>query len=88
VLGEPCHVAPDERALLPLFAFELGDSGGPAADIEAEAAEVIGAGLDDRGEGRETQRNGDRDRPLVTKAGDVELQIPKLRQGSVVPSIL
>jgi len=56
--------------------------------IEAEAAEVIGAGRYERGEGRQTQRNGYRDRLLLTKAGDVELRIPKLRQGSFFPIIL
>jgi len=45
--------------------------------IEAEAAEVIGAGRYERGEGRQTQRNGYRDRLLLTKAGDVELRILK-----------
>jgi len=56
--------------------------------IEAEAAEVIGAGRYERGERRQTQRNGDRDRLLLTKAGEVELRILKLCQGSFFPSIL
>jgi hypothetical protein len=34
------------------------------------------------------QRNGARDPLLTTKAGDVELKIPKLRHGSFFPSIL
>jgi transposase-like protein len=37
---------------------------------------------------RTTHRNGNRSRPLSTKAGDVNLQIPKLRQGSFFPSLL
>jgi len=41
--------------------------------IDAEAAEVIGAGRDQRGKRRQTQRNGDRDRLALTKAGDGEL---------------
>jgi transposase-like protein len=56
--------------------------------IEAEATEHIGAARYERTESRTTQRNGHRDRLLATKAGDVELRIPKLRQGSFFPSIL
>jgi putative transposase len=56
--------------------------------IEAEATERIGAGRYERSDTRTTQRNGHRDRLLATKAGDVELRIPKLRQGSFFPSIL
>ena len=37
---------------------------------------------------RTTQRNGSRPRLLTTKAGDVELKIPKLRKGSFFPSVL
>ena len=56
--------------------------------IEAEAAEVIGAGRYERTASRTTERNGRRPRLLTTKAGDVELAIPKLRTGSFFPSIL
>ncbi len=56
--------------------------------IEAEATEHIGAGRYERIATRTTQRNGHRDRLLATKAGDVELKIPKLRHGSFFPSIL
>jgi len=35
-----------------------------------------------------TERNGHRTRTLTTKAGDLELVIPKLRKGSFFPSIL
>jgi putative transposase len=35
-----------------------------------------------------TERNGHRPRTLTTKAGDLELAIPKLRKGSFFPSIL
>jgi putative transposase len=56
--------------------------------IEAEAAEVIGASPYERSESRTNWRNGSRDRLLTTKAGDVELRIPKLRRGSFFPSIL
>ncbi len=56
--------------------------------IDVEATERIGAGRYERSESRTTQRNGHRERLLATKAGDVELRIPKLRQGSFFPSIL
>jgi putative transposase len=56
--------------------------------IEAEATEVIGAARYERTTTRTTQRNGHRDRQLSTQAGDVSLQIPKLRQGAFFPVIL
>jgi putative transposase len=56
--------------------------------IEAEATAFIGAGPHERSESRTTQRNGHRPRLLSTKAGDLELKIPKLRQGSFFPSLL
>ena len=56
--------------------------------IEAEAAEQIGAGRYERSTSRTTHRNGSRSRLLSTKAGDVELRIPKLREGSFFPALL
>jgi putative transposase len=56
--------------------------------IDAEATARIGAERFERTATRTTQRNGTRDRLLSTKAGDVELKIPKLRWGSFFPSIL
>ena len=56
--------------------------------IETEAAERIGAGRYQRTETRVTDRNGSRPRLLSTKAGDVQLSIPKLRKGSFFPVIL
>jgi putative transposase len=56
--------------------------------IDAEATEVIGAERYQRSDARTGWRNGSRDRLLATKAGDVELKIPKLRRGSFFPSIL
>ena len=50
--------------------------------IDAEATARIGADRFEWSSTRTTQRNGTRDRLLSTKAGDVELKIPKLRQGS------
>jgi putative transposase len=56
--------------------------------VEAEATEVIGAARYERSDARTTERNGHRQRTLSTKAGDVEVGIPKLRKGSFFPSIL
>jgi transposase-like protein len=56
--------------------------------IEVQATQAIGAGRYERSDGRVTERNGHRDRVLTTKAGDLELAIPKLRKGSFFPSIL
>ncbi len=56
--------------------------------IEAEATEVIGAGRYERSESRVNERNGARPRLLSTKAGDLELRVPKLRWGSYFPSLL
>ena len=56
--------------------------------IEAEAAQVIGAARYERTPERVTERNGARPRELMTKAGTVELAIPKLLTGSFFPSEL
>jgi putative transposase len=56
--------------------------------IEAEATQHIGARPYERSEQRTTHRNGSRSRLLSTKAGDVELRIPKLREGSFFPALL
>jgi putative transposase len=56
--------------------------------IELEAAQAIGAARYERTDERTTHRNGSRSRLLSTKAGDVELRIPKLRTGSFFPALL
>ncbi len=56
--------------------------------IEVQATQAIGAGRYERSDERVTERNGHRPRTLTTKAGDLELAIPKLRKGSFFPSIL
>jgi putative transposase len=56
--------------------------------IDAELTSVIGAGPWERSPDRTTQRNGYRPRTLSTTAGDLELRIPKLREGSFFPSLL
>jgi transposase-like protein len=56
--------------------------------IEQEVSEAIGAARYERTEARITHRNGSRSRLLSTKGGDVELRIPKLREGSFFPALL
>jgi putative transposase len=56
--------------------------------IDAELSEFIGAEPHERTPERTNQRNGSRARLLSTKAGDVELKIPKLRHGSFFPAVL
>ncbi|TQO19848.1 transposase-like protein [Rhodoglobus vestalii] len=56
--------------------------------INAEATAHIGADRFERNTDRTTQRNGTRPRLLSTTAGDLNLKIPKLRQGSFFPALL
>jgi putative transposase len=56
--------------------------------IDAEATQHCGARPYERTEQRTAHRNGTRSRLLSTKAGDVELWIPKLREGAFFPSLL
>jgi putative transposase len=56
--------------------------------IDAELTATIGAAPHERTGTRTNQRNGSRARLLSTKAGDVDLAIPKLRTGSFFPSVL
>src|SRR3954468_4280137 len=57
--------------------------------MELEVSELIGAGRGERRpEERATQRNGYRSRRWDTRAGEINLGIPKLRQGSNVPWFL
>src|SRR3954471_7596706 len=57
--------------------------------MEAEVAELIGAELGERRpDDRATHRNGYRARRWGTRGGAIELQIPKLRQGSYFPGFL
>jgi transposase-like protein len=56
--------------------------------MEAEVSELIGAEHGERSEERLTHRNGYRPRRWDTRAGELELAIPKLRRGSYFPSFL
>ena len=56
--------------------------------IEAELTATIGAAPGERTDARTAQRNGHRPKLLTTPAGDVDVAIPKLRQGSFFPELL
>ncbi len=56
--------------------------------MELEVRARTGAGYGEKAPGRLAQRNGYRERDWQTRAGTVELAIPKLRQGSYFPSFL
>ena len=53
-----------------------------------EVGGLTGAGHGERSESRINQRNGYRERDWQTRAGTVELRIPKLRRGSYFPAFL
>ena len=56
--------------------------------METDVAARIGAELGERSSDRLTHRNGYRPRAWETRVGEIELAIPKLRQGSYFPSFL
>ena len=56
--------------------------------MEHDVEGLIGAGRYERGDGRQTWRNGYRDRDLKTRLGALNLRVPKLRQGSYFPGFL
>jgi putative transposase len=73
-----CH--PDVlRELLATFIHAL---------MGAEADALCGAGYGQRNTGRTNQRNGYRQREFDTRAGTLDLAIPKLRHGSYFPDWL
>ena len=58
------------------------------AIMEMEVEEHIGASRHERTEGRTGQRNGYRERTWDTRAGAIELKVPRVRDSSYFPSLL
>ena len=56
--------------------------------MELEVESLTGAAHGERSPDRINSRNGYRDRDWETRAGTVELRIPKLRKGSYFPAFL
>ena len=56
--------------------------------LDAEADRLCGAGRYERSEGRRDTRAGSYDRKLHTKAGEVKLKVPKLRQQTFETAII
>jgi len=56
--------------------------------MEMEVGAMTGAGYGEKSPDRLVQRNGYRDRSWETRAGTVDLRIPKLRAGSYFPGFL
>ena len=79
LLGTDASLSTSLRDILTVALQEL---------IEAELTATIGAAPGERTIDRVTQRNGHRPKLISTPAGDVEIGIPKLRQGSFFPELL
>ena len=56
--------------------------------IEAEVTQRVGAQPYERSPERTNQRNGYRERPYATRVGELDLRIPKLREGTYYPCFL
>src|SRR5215217_1988091 len=67
------------RSMIQMFAEAL---------MSADADAVCGAGYGQRSPERTTIRNGYRRRSWDTRAGSIDLAIPKLREGSYFPDWL
>jgi transposase-like protein len=72
----------DADPLREMIGFAAGRS------MELEVGAKTGADHGEKSADRMAQRNGCRDRDRRTRAGNVELRIPRLRSGSCFPSFL
>jgi transposase-like protein len=68
----------------------LGEMVKMAAELlmDADVDVICNAGYNERSDDRQNSRNGHRARRWDTRAGTISLDIPKLRQGSYLPSLL
>ena len=74
--------APDADMLREMISFAAGRL------MELEVGALAGAAYGEKDPERLAQRNGYRNRDWETRAGTVELRIPKLRKGSYFPGFL
>ena len=56
--------------------------------MEMEVNQHLGAERYQRTSGRKGQRNGYRDRTWDTRVGTIELEVPRVRDGTYFPSLL
>jgi putative transposase len=76
----------EKRADADLVCEMLHFAAGRVMDLKVHACTGVAHGV--RDPARQVQRNGYRERAWETRAGRIELAIPRLRRGSYFPSFL